>query len=110
MNHEAEKIKQEIENGNFIENNGRIMRMLDIMSGEFKKLTELKYVLSDLEEYEIVKSIDYLYESGYIKVRTADTKRSTTPADTPFNLLAVKLTNLGIQVLVGKKEDVCISL
>ena len=36
MNYEAEQIKQKIENGNFIENNGRIMRMLNIMSGEFK--------------------------------------------------------------------------
>ncbi len=110
MNYEAEQIRQKIENGNFIENNGRILRMLNIMSGEFKKLTEIKYVLSDLEEYEIFKSIDYLYEGGYIRVRNIDTKRPTAPADTPFKFLEVKLTNLGIQVLVGKREDACISL
>lgn len=110
MNYEAEQIKQKIENGNFIENNGRIMRMLDIMSGEFKKLTDLKYVLPDLKEYEIAKSIDYLYESGYIKLRNIDTKQSAALADTSFKLLAAKLTNTGIQVLVDKKKDACISL
>ena len=110
MNYEAEQIKQKIENGNFIENNGRILRMLDIMSGEFKKLTELKYVLSDMEEHEITKSIDYLYESGYIKLRNIDTKQPAALADTSFKLLAAKLTNTGIQVLVNAKKDAWISL
>ena len=73
MNYEAEKLKQEIENGNFFINNGRILQMLNVLSGGFKKLTELKFVRSDVEEYEIVRSIDYLYESGYIKLRNTDT-------------------------------------
>ena len=110
MNYDAEQIRQKIENGNFIENNGRILQMLNVLSGEFKKLTELKYVLSDMEEYEIVKSIDYLYESGYIKLRNFETKQSAELSDTSFNLLAAKLTNTGIQVLVGKKSDACINL
>lgn len=110
MNYEAEKIKQKIENGNFIKNNGRILKMLNVMSGEFKKLTELKYVLSDMEEYEIVKSIDYLFESGYIKLRNYETKQPAALADTPFKYLSAKLTNTGIQVLVEKIKDACINL
>lgn len=110
MNYDAEQIRQKIENGNFIENNGRILQMLSVMSGEFKKLTELKYVLSDMEEYEIVKSIDYLYESGYIKLRNFETKQAAALPDTPFKLLAAKLTNMGVQVLMGKRTDACIDL
>lgn len=110
MNYEAEQIRQKIENGNFIENNGRILKMLNVMSGGYKKLTELKYVLVDVEEYEIVKSVDYLYESGYIKLRNTETKQAAEPSDTSFRLLAAKLTNTGVQVLVGKRDDACISL
>lgn len=110
MNYETEKLKQEIENGNFFNNNGRILQMLNVLSGDFKKLTEIKFVLSDVEEYEIVRSIDYLYESGYIKLRNVDTNKSTTLADTPFKFLSAKLTADGTRILVGKKSDDCVKL
>ncbi|MGN0613027.1 MAG: hypothetical protein ACI4JB_03925 [Porcipelethomonas sp.] len=110
MNYESEKLKQEIENGNFFVNNGRILQMLNVLSGGFKKLTELKYVLSDVEEYEVIRSIDYLYESRYIKLRNSDTGKPTTLADTPFKYLSAKLTAVGTRVLAGKKSDDCIEL
>lgn len=110
MNYEAEKLKQEIENGNFFVNNGRVLQLLNLLTGGFKKLTELKFVLSDLDEFEIVKSIDYLYESGYIKLRNIETGKQTSLADTSFKYLAAKLTADGIRVLVGKKADDCIKL
>ena len=47
--YESEKIRQKIENGNFISNNGRILQMLDVLTGDYKKLKELRYVLSDPE-------------------------------------------------------------
>ena len=63
---EAEKIRQKIENGNFFASNGRILQTLNILAGDFKKLTDLKYVLPDIDESEMLRSIDYLYEGGYI--------------------------------------------
>lgn len=110
MNYETKKLKQEIENGNFFINNGRILQMLNVLSGGFKKLTELKFVLSDVEEYEIVRSIDYLYESGYIKLRNTDTGKPTSLADTSFKYLSAKLTADGTRILVGKKTDDCVKL
>lgn len=110
MNYESEKIKRDIENGNFFANNGRVLQLLNVISGDYKKLTEIQYVLSDMEEYEIVKSIDYLYESGYIKLRNVETGKPAALADASFKYLAAKLTADGIRVLVGKKTDVCIDL
>lgn len=110
MNYDAEKLKLKIENGNFFANNGRILQMLNILTGDFKKLTELKYVLPDMEEHEIVKSIDYLYECGYIKLRNINSGKHTTLADAPFKLLSAKLTADGVRVLVGKKTDDCVKL
>lgn len=110
MNYEAEKMKQQIENGNFFVNNGRILQLLDVLTGDFKKLTELKFVLSDMEEYEIVRSIDYLHESRYIRLINSETKAPASFADTPFKYLSAKLTADGVRILVGKKTDDCISL
>lgn len=110
MNYESEKLKRDIENGNFFANNGRILQLLNVISGDFKKLTEIKFVLSDMGEDEIVKSIDYLYESGYLKLRNVETSRATTLADTPFKYLSAKLTADGVRVLVGKKTDDCIDI
>ena len=109
--YESEKIRQKMENGNFISNNGRILQMLDVLTGDYKKLKELRYVLSDMDESEIMRSIDYLYESGYVKLRDTETGKSTTIADTPsFKYLAAKLTADGTRILVGRKTDVCIEL
>lgn len=110
MNYETEKIKRDIENGNFFVNNGRVLQLLNVISGDYKKLTEIKFVLSDMEEYEIVKSVDYLYEGGYIKLRNVETGKPAALADTSFKYLSAKLTADGIRVLVGKKTDVCIEL
>ncbi len=68
------------------------------------------FVLPDIEEYEIVRSIDYLYEGGFIKLRNIETGRSAALADTPFKYLSAKLTAEGVRVLVGKKTDECINL
>ena len=43
MNYESEKLKRDIENGNFFVNNGRILQLLNVISGDFKKLTEIKF-------------------------------------------------------------------
>ncbi len=110
MDYEAKKLKRDIENGNFFINNGRILQLLNVISGDFKKLTEIKFVLSDMGEDEIVKSIDYLYESKYIRLRDIENGRDTTLADTTFKYLSAKLTADGVRVLVGKKEDSCIEL
>ena len=110
MNIQAEKIKRQIENGNIFVNNRRVLQLLNVLSGDYKKLTEIKFVMSDMEECEIVKSIDYLYEGGYIKLRNTETGKPATLADTSFKYLSAKLTADGIRVLVGKKSDVCIEL
>lgn len=110
MNPEAEKIRQRIENGSFCKNNGRILQMLNVLAGGFKKISEIKYVLSDIEDCDIARSIDYLFEGGYVRLRDIDTKRAVMLADTQLKYLEVKLTDKGVQILVGKKEDVCIEL
>ncbi len=110
MRYEAEKLRREIENGNFFVNNGRVLQLLNLLTGDYKKLSELKFVLSDMEEYEIVKSIDYLYEAGYIKLRNFETGKQTSLADTSFKYLSAKLTVDGVRILVGKKTDDCVEL
>lgn len=110
MNYEAENLRQKIENGNFIKNNGRILQMLNVMTGEFKKLTDLGYVLYDVEEHEIVRSVDYLYESGYIKLRDSETGKPSELSGASFKSLSAKLTADGVRILVGRKTDECVEL
>lgn len=38
MNLEAEKIKRDIENGNFFVNNRRVLQLLNVLSGDYKNL------------------------------------------------------------------------
>ncbi len=108
---EAEKIRQKIENGNFFASNGRILQTLNILAGDFKKLTDLKYVLPDIDESEMLRSIDYLYEGGYIKLRNTESRKAVALSDVKsYKELSAKLTADGVRILVGAKADECIEL
>ena len=80
---DAEKQKQLIEAGKFRENNGSVMRVLNILDHTFHELKDIEYALPNLSRGEIVESINYLNEEGYIHLRSiADKANQVFPANT----------------------------
>ena len=91
---DMEKQMQLIRAGNFKENNGSVMRTINMLRYQYHKLKSVEYALPDITKGEITDSVNYLYEAGYIHLRT----------------VLSKLTAKGISLLAGGINDPCIKL
>ncbi len=107
---DMDKQMQLIKAGNFRENNGSVMRTVNMLRHKYHKLKSVKYALPDVSAGEVLDSINYLYEAGYIHLRSILTKEPATLADCDFEELEAKLTAKGISLLAGGITDPCIVL
>ncbi len=103
------ELNRRISAGNFVENNGSVLRAINILKTKFNRLKDIKYAL-DIEKNDIENSINYLYEAGYLHLRTIDGHADTSLADTDFDDIEAKLTAKGIQLLAGVIEDDCVEV
>ena len=107
---DMEKQMQLIRAGNFKENNGSVMRTINMLRTQYHSLKSVEYALPNITKGEISDSVNYLYEAGYIHLRDIVTKELTTLADSDFDDLEAKLTAKGISLLAGGINDPCIKL
>lgn len=93
---------------NFIENNGKVLRGINMLRIDFNKLSSIRTALG-LDADDFADSVNYLIESGYIRIRHIDTQKSVELADYPMDEIEGKLTAKGIQLLAGAVSDPCIN-
>ena len=109
---EAEKMKRKMRSGAFRENNGRVLRALNILRHDFVSLRDVKYAVEEIPENQYLDSLNYLRESDYIHLRNIETGELVQfgLADMDYKDLEAKLTKNGIKLLSFsiKDEDVVI--
>ena len=71
-------------------------------------MKNVKYALPAISEGELLDSINFLDEAGYIKLRNTLTKDPASLADVNYEELEAKLTDKGIRLLAGGITDSCI--
>lgn len=100
-------IAKKIRAGGFVDNNGRVLRTINILRYKYNKLSGVCYALPYLQEDEILDSINYLQEAEYIELRHIETKAPVHSglADNDYRELEAKLTAKGIQLLAGSIQD-----
>ncbi len=99
------KMMQAIKAKHFRENNGEVLRNINILRAQYIKLEDIKYVMEKVPEAEFIDSINYLYLSEYILLRKIKTKEPADIADVPYELLEAKLSQKGIKLLDGTISD-----
>ena len=104
--------KRKLSAGNFIENNGAVLRTINILRYKYNKLTGVQNVLegSGIQEDEFLDSVNFLTEENYIHLRDIASKQPTTLADTDYRLLEAKVTAKGIRLLAGGIDDTMIEV
>ena len=102
-------LNKRISAGNFVENNGSVLRAVNILKTKFNRLKDIKYALN-INKNDIENSINYLYEAGYLHLRTVDSHADTSLADSDFDDIEAKLTAKGIQLLAGVIGDECVEV
>ena len=106
---DKEALNRRISAGNFVENNGSVLRAVNILKTKFNRLKDIKYALN-IEKNEIENSINYLHEAGYLHLRNFENKQFSNLADDDFDVLEAKLTARGIQLLAGVIQDECVEI
>ncbi len=107
---DRETLNKRISVGNFVENNGSVLRTVNILKTKYNKLKNIQYALSHIEKTDIENNINYLYEAGYLNLRHTESKKPTSLADTNFDMIEGKLTAKGIQLLAGVIADECVEV
>lgn len=104
MNNNEELI-QKMRAGRFIENNGRILRAINVLHEKYVALSGILYALPEIDEDDLCKAVNYLDEQGYIRIREMQSKLQASISDVPYTELEAKLTGKGIQLLAGLLKD-----
>lgn len=103
----AERIRQK----KFFKNNGIVLKGINLLRTKYVQLSELRYALEPtIAESELRDSINYLTESGYIKLRNIKSKQETTLADCDFESIEAKVSAEGIKIIACVKTDECIDV
>lgn len=92
MIEDAETYMQKIKARRFVENNGQVLRTINILRVGYEKLTDVKYALSDISEHDFLDSINYLFLSEYIMLRKSRVKN--LPTLQMFNMKSLKQSYL----------------
>ena len=66
MMDEKRELKKRIEASNFAENNGAMIRVINILDGDWIRLATIKTALPEFSEAEFWDSLTYLQKEGYI--------------------------------------------
>ncbi len=100
-------LKQRLNAGNFIANNGKVLRTINILRIKYNKLDGVQRVLKDsgICEDEFLDSVNFLSEEGYIDLRDISSKEPVSIADIDYELVEAKLTGKGIRLLAGGISD-----
>lgn len=94
---------------NFVENNGKVLRGINMLRIDYNKLSSIRAALG-IDKDEYADSVNYLIESGYIRIRHIDTQKAAELADYPMDEIEGKLTQKGIQLLAGVIDDPCVTV
>ncbi len=93
----------------FIENNGKVLRGINMLRIDFNKLSSIRAALG-IDDDEFADSVNYLIEANFIRIRHCDTHKPVELADYGMDEIEGKLTQKGIQLLAGAIEDPCITV
>lgn len=107
---DKEKQMQLIESGNFKDNNGSIMRVFNMIAHRYFKIKDIMYALPFVSEKDVIKSMDYLCDEGYLMSRTILTKEPAAISDYSYDDLEAKLTAKGIRLLECAIDDPLVNL
>lgn len=105
-NKERDKLLQKMRAGSFRENNGRVLRTVNILRDKFVQLRIIGHALPEIDEGELIDSLNFLKLEGYIELRNTDTHEAVQRmADARYTELEAALTGKGIRLLSGSIQD-----
>ena len=104
MNEQEEALKK-MRAAAFIRNNGRVLRVINILRHKYESLEDIQCALDNLDERHFLDCIHFLSEAGYIHLREMGSRETANLADADYKRLEAKVTAQGIRLLGGEIQD-----
>lgn len=110
MGREAEK--RQLRAGNFMMNNGRVLSTINLLREKYNSLRSVEKAVryEGIEKQEVIDSVNFLAEEGYIHLRDIRTHEDASLADFDYQVLEAKVTGKGIRLLGGGISDNMVDL
>lgn len=100
-----EELLKRMRAAQFVKNNGRVLRIINILRDKYVALADACCALESMEETRFLDSVNFLSEAGYIRLRHAGSKALAELADADYHELEAKVTEKGIRLLGGGLRD-----
>lgn len=91
-------IRQKLIAGEFAQNNGRLIRTVNVLKGKWINLETVQTALTEMDEAEFEQSLIYLHRAEYIKICNESTKKCTDAEKAIYKECEVTLTKKGIDL------------
>lgn len=102
-------ILQKMRADDFVKNNGKVLRAINIGRPRYNRLESLRSALEpDIDRSQFSDCVNYLSEAGYITLRRIGDKLPASVSDDDIGEIEAKVSAEGIRLLNGKKNDPCI--
>lgn len=110
MDREAEK--RRLRADNFIMNNGRVLSTINLLREKYNSLRSVEKAVEyeGICKQDVIDSVNFLAEEGYVHLRDIRTHESATLADFDYTTLEAKVTGKGIRLLGGGISDNMVDL
>ncbi|MDR1628957.1 MAG: type VI secretion protein [Oscillospiraceae bacterium] len=99
---------RKLRQGNFVVNNGIVMRAVNLLRMHFNKLSGVQKLLFQRDgiiEADFLDSLNFLVRAGYIELREISSKRPVILADCDYRTLEAIITEKGIRLAAGSIHD-----
>ena len=104
------EIKQRILSGEFANNNGKIIRTINILNGDWIELDTIRKAQPTIDAGEFNQSMVYLERGGYIEIRDAVSKAPMSAEAAKLRDGEAILSARGIKLAMGFVTDEAIDI
>lgn len=98
-------IQKQMQKHSFIENNGMILRMLNMLDNKGHKIGSIRYIMHDTPLDELRNSFHYLHDSGYIRIQHPEGAACIGQDKDAYSQVKVELTHKGMDLLMGITDN-----
>jgi hypothetical protein len=105
-NSNKEEMLKKLRAGDFIENNGTVIRAVNLLRHQYIELKSVyRAITNEMTEQAFLDCINYLSQEGYIILRAISDDKPAQLADYNYTLLEALVSSKGIRLLGGIIHD-----
>lgn len=102
---DADNLKKQLQQYTFRENNGKIMRTVNILKPQESTVGNIRLLMQGEPHEAVQNSLNYLTEAGYIRIAGPKGEPFPGQLDEACKGYRITLTAAGMEVLMGIQES-----